>query len=178
MTDTHRDDQLRYSLWLCPEPGSSTPLETVIDQLAAKYSSLPFFPHMTVCSRLTGDIVELTSKIAGFAEYNEPLYLCGTKFSYRSMFYQSLFIELTLDSCLQEFRHNALDVFEYTPTFEFFPHISLAYIDPQSFDAQAEISQLTKRLLLKTRYDRLTLMETSQEQKDWKKIREFKLNDR
>lgn len=71
-----------------------------------------------------------------------------------------------------------MEALELVPTVDFFPHISLAYIDPRSFDAQAEIAQLDSQLLLKRRHDRLILMETTQEQKNWKKIREFNLHDR
>lgn len=178
MADTHKIDQLRYSLWLCPELGLSAPLQTTINQLAAKHSSLSFSPHMTVCSGITGNLDELTSKLVNFANSNHSLYLHGLRFSYHARLYQSLFIELTLDRCLQKFQSHAMEALELVPTVDFFPHISLAYIDPRSFDAQAEIAQLDSQLLLKRRHDRLILMETTQEQKNWKKIREFNLHDR
>ena len=178
MSDTPIDQRKHYSVWLCPDDPPTESIRSTIDQLALRHASLPFEPHMTVCSGLTDEQEEIESKLIDFAGISKPLFLYGVKFSYRPMFYQSLFIELKLDGTLKRFHKDALQALGQTPAKDFYPHMSLAYIDPSEFEPTVEISRLNKHLLLKTRYNRLKLMETSGYQKDWKEVIEVELNGR
>ncbi len=177
LANSHIDGPLRYSLWLVPDLKSAEPLQLTIDNIAAKYKSLPFYPHMTVYSPLTESVLALTPKLEDFACSNKPLQLRGKAFSHREIFYQSLFIELDVSYELQQFHKNAVNIFGHDSSTVFFPHVSLAYLDPRSFNADNEITHLDDSLLLDTRYDRLVLMATNGKQKDWAKILEIKLND-
>lgn len=180
MTETTTDTQKRYSLWLCLAPGSSELVQSVIDQLAAQHSSLTFCPHMTVCSGLTGHIDQLKLVVTRFAHSQQKNSLLGKRLSYRKALYQSLFIELKINDELAQFHQQTLKALDlYLPiSAHFFPHISLAYLEPSSFDAPSQIKQLDKQLLHLMHCDRLVLMETSGNQPSWSQVLEVKLSDR
>lgn len=180
MTQTTLHRQMRYSLWLGLAPGSSEPVQKVIDTLAIQHTSLTFSAHMTICSGLTGSIDQLKITVTRFAQSQQAVFLLGKQFSSRKTLFQSLFIELELDDRLEYFHQNAVKALDqHTPSSAgFFPHISLAYLDPTSFDASSQIKQLDKRLLQKIHGNRLVLMETSGDQNSWKQILELKLSEK
>lgn len=180
LNETNTEIEMRYSLWLCFAPDSSAPIQSTINQLAIQYTSLAFPAHMTICSGLTGNIDQLKSTLIDFAEIHAPISLLGKQFSYRKTRYQSLFIELELNEALRQFQKNTLNtLYEYTPaSLSFFPHVSLAYLEPSTFDAPSAITQLNKQLLKNIIADRLLLMETSGNQDSWNKILELKLGGR
>ncbi len=157
----------KYSLWLCPATIFETAIQNQISVLTDTLSSPAFKPHITLCSQITGDPILLTEEMLNFATNNRAISIQPTEFAFTTDFYKSLYIKVEKCRSLLKLQRESLKYLEPGEVRPFDPHISLAYKRASEFDAKEIIATLDTQLLNSMLFNRVALIETSGEIKDW-----------
>lgn len=157
----------KYSLWLCPAAIFETAIQNQISVLADILSSPAFKPHITLCSPITGDPMQLTEEMLSFAAGNRAINIHATEFAFTTDFYKSLYIKVDKSQSLLRLQKESLKNLGSSEMRSFDPHISLAYKQASEFNAEQIIATLDNQLLNSMLFNRVVLMETSGEIKDW-----------
>jgi 2'-5' RNA ligase len=114
------------SIWLRPRDRQERELQHLIDQLAAEYHTVPFRPHLTVCS-ISDESAVLDAAAAYIKECGLlPLKVAKTAVTGAVISpFRAVFIEVQNSPALREFRERLREIVgapALTP-----PHISLLY---------------------------------------------------
>ncbi|MCB1755225.1 MAG: 2'-5' RNA ligase family protein [Gammaproteobacteria bacterium] len=177
MNDNRSEPNATFSLWLCPAQAAEATLSDTIHRLADELHSEVFAPHITICTGFSGQVDDLSGTLRKLARDFLPLTVSPQGFSSRNLFFQSLFIQLDLSTTLQALHDRTGTEFGLRASAGFFPHISLAYQHPALFDAAGLAETLDPSLLRDIHCDRLRLMETSGDIRDWSIRNEIAVDD-
>lgn len=121
---------LGYSLWLVPDFGSEVyrMLEQQITDVANKYQTPNFLPHVTLLGGLVGDEKSLCDKTQKLAETLNPYEIKLGEVGSNGTYFQVLFSKVEQTKAVIDANSLAQDIFEVDKA-TYFPHLSLAYGD-------------------------------------------------
>jgi len=168
-----------FSLWLIPEEKWEKRLTSLIVKLARDYQRLPFTPHATVVTGITGSEEAVVAATAVLAESTAPPVATVEKLAAENSYYRFLYCALTKSPAMACLNERACNVFNLA-SLEYHPHVSLVYADPAALDASVVVSALAESSAPPVRgdvlrFDRLVLMETSGGEREWEKAAEYPL---
>ncbi len=166
----------KYSLWLRPDNVHANRLDRVIRRLAESLNSPVFAAHITLCSPLYGTLDQIRPKLERLAEDFSPVDIKPLRYHWHDAFFRSLFIEILPTQALRNLHQHATNLFDTPPAEEFYPHISLAYQNPEVFNAADICSTLDKSLLSPMVFDHLSLIYTAGDTAQWEPKAEITLN--
>ncbi len=119
---------LRYAIWYEPTGNLYEELQTIINDLAKKYSSPVFNPHITL---LPGGCAfekdAAINKIRGIADTTLPFETKFDGFGYQDTVFQSLFLKLEVSPEFQELTHRVQQKYNGSVNFDFVPHLAIVY---------------------------------------------------
>ena len=117
----------RAAIWLIPRQPDCAILQTLISDLAGRFSSPEFIPHMTIFSCRRSLLQEELAITAAFARSCPPLTLRTNGLAFRDRLTQALFVRLRSDNKLDWLRGSMQNKLRQTSSHDFEPHVSLLY---------------------------------------------------
>jgi hypothetical protein len=117
----------RVAIWLVPRQPDCTILQTLIADLAGRFSAPEFIPHMTIYSCRRSLLQEELAVTAALARSCLPLTLSTNGLAFRDRLTQTLFVSLSSDKNLHWLRDSLQNKLPQTSIHNFEPHVSLLY---------------------------------------------------
>ena len=117
----------RAAIWLVPRQPDCAILQTLIADLAGRFSSPEFIPHLTIFSCRRSALQEELAITAALARRCPPLTLRTSGLAFRDRLTQTLFVRLRSDNQLHWLRDSLQDKLRQTSIHDFEPHVSLLY---------------------------------------------------
>ena len=117
----------RAAIWLVPRQPDCAILQTLIADLAGRFSSPEFIPHMTIFSCRRSLLQEELAITAALARSCPPLTLRTNGLAFRDRLTQALFVRLRSDNKLDWLRGSMQNKLRQTSSHDFEPHVSLLY---------------------------------------------------
>jgi len=117
---------ISYSIWLIPNEKKYNILNDLINNIAKKYNSIQFIPHVTLLSGFLGDEIELKNKSKLLAKELSPFKININKIDTLNEFFRSFFLTIELNNNFSYAREKSIECFSYIDQ-NFIPHLSLAY---------------------------------------------------
>ena len=166
-----------YSLWLIPDSKNCELLGKIISQASQTYGTPSFEPHITLIGELAiSDRASVIAKTEKLVTKLSELHANLNSVNQTDHFFMSLFLTAEQENNLNIANTHAREIFMRQGDPKFFPHLSLVYGD-LSGDAKAEISSKIADILpLSVQLDKLRLIRSEGETRDWYSVREYYLN--
>ncbi len=116
-----------FSVWLVPETSDKKYLEKIIEQLAAKYSSPIFVPHLTLLPDTNAGFNELKIAIEQIFKDMRVFKVSVEGINQSEAFFKTVFIEFKRDENLSELFKTFSQKTDGRDLSTFKPHVSLMY---------------------------------------------------
>ena len=117
----------RVAIWLVPRQPEREILQTLIAELAGRFSAPEFIPHATIYSCRRSTSQNELSVIAALARHCPPLTLRTAEIAFRNRLTRAFFVRLSSDKTLRWLRRSLQDELPQTSADDFEPHVSLLY---------------------------------------------------
>ena len=120
-----------FSIWLLPSAVHAARLDESIALLSSHLGSPKFAPHVTIQGDITTDLGPLSRLLERLAACQAPLrwHVEGVETS--ENFFRSLYLRLTLTPAFGLMQQATQAITRTTSGLSLFPHLSLAYGEPQ-----------------------------------------------
>lgn len=145
-------------------------LSRLVDDLAGRFGSPRFQPHLTLVedmNRGVGELVPFTERVvAGIAPFAATVEEIGAS----DLYFRSFYARFAASGPLLELKKRAIDIIAAADIADFMPHISLAYGVAETLEkrsARAEVENLLLRQPIE--FDRLCVVASGKERPiaDW-----------
>jgi len=168
----------RYSLWIMPPGGLYEKLSDLIVQIAGRYHSPVFKPHVTLLGSVPGGRESIVSATSRLASSLKPYDIYLTNAGCLDEYFRCLFIEVERSDEVLRANMAAKRTFANNDDRGYFPHLSLMYGN-LSIDVKKEIiSDIGEKFDLTFRADSIHLYDTSGAPEEWYSLGEFQLGGR
>ncbi len=114
-----------FSVWLVPQEEKE--LSKIVKNLAQRYDSPAFIPHLTLLGGTTINFDDLRSTIDEVFEDERPFVIKKTKLNQSKLFFKTVFIEFELSDILKNLFTALSKKTDKSSVKNFKPHISLIY---------------------------------------------------
>lgn len=166
-------NNLKYSLWLRPTLTQIDEYGLIISQLAHKYDSVPFQPHITLLSGLSGNLKRLKNSCAKIVSSTKKFDITCNNISYTNEFFRNFFILVNLRDELDKLYETTLQEFAYTPEDDYMPHVSLYYGKLNIDTKKKLVAELEHKYPHVFKLERLDLFETSGNIAEWNLLESY-----
>jgi len=166
-----------YSLWLIPSSPVYEYLTNYIADLAEKYQTASFEPHLTPLiigfsefsqEELIAKTQELADKIGAIPLELGPVSMSNT-------FYQSVFVRVKASAVLMEAHLTAKEIFEIKDEHFFMPHMSLLYADFFMKQREEIMKEIKLECPRKFHAQKLALIGANEQESGFEKLAEIEL---
>ena len=167
-----------YSIWLLPEAAQQARLGAIANDLARRFGTQSFMPHVTIQGDLTLPFDVLTGSAQRIADAHELQDWPVASIDGSELFFRSLYVRfaehpayLSMKQSMQRFSGSADGM-------SLFPHLSLAYGLTKAQKTTVLFSELRQSLTVALRFDRLAIARSSKNVPiaDWECLAEFALH--
>lgn len=117
----------QYSLWLRPTQIQIDEFTNIISELAHRYRTILFPPHITLLSSITVKLNSVEQACEKIIDRIHSFEIPMQKIAYTTAFYRNLFIMAELTSTLTTLHEDMKTELEIEICEEFMPHVSLLY---------------------------------------------------
>lgn len=117
----------RYSIWLVPAAPARQQFSQAIIDLAAKYQSPWFVPHMTVLADNYLDIDTLVQKLTPVAQQTSKLSIQIDHLEIGQKYYQCMYAKLIKSPALTDLYTNTCNALDQPADSNWLAHMSLLY---------------------------------------------------
>ena len=153
-----------HSIWLMPAADDAARLERIVGDLAGRFGSPRFQPHLTLVEdmeRSVEDLAPLVGQVAdGIAAFEAPVAEIGVS----DLFFRSFYARFAAQGPLLELKRRAIDTIQPGDIAEFMPHISLAYGLAETLEKRDAIAEAENLLLGEPiRFDRVCVVASGKE---------------
>ncbi len=153
-----------HSIWLMPPSDQEEAFAAIVCDLAKRFESPVFQPHLTLVEdmpRSCEELKPLVEQVAdGMASFDAPVETVEES----ELYYRSFYARFPVTPQLRMLKEKAVGLFKVGSVETFMPHISLAYgvaKSPEKTDAIAALrSELQGRSV---RFDRVCIVSSSQQ---------------
>lgn len=116
-----------FSVWLVPQRKEEKELSKIVKNLAQRYNSPVFIPHLTLLGNATISFDDLKSAVDEVFENKKPFTIKKTKLNQSEQFFKTVFIEFELSDILKNLFTELSEKTDKSSVENFKPHISLMY---------------------------------------------------
>ncbi|MGN6469477.1 MAG: 2'-5' RNA ligase family protein [Rhizobiaceae bacterium] len=153
-----------HSIWLMPAADDAESLARMVDDLAGRFGSPRFKPHLTLVEdmeRSADDLAPLVERVAaGVAPFEAPIVEIGVS----DLFFRSFYARFAAEGPLLELKRRAIDNILPGDIAEFMPHISLAYGVAETLEKRSALAEAETLLLGQpVRFDRVCVVASGKE---------------
>ncbi|MCL5746938.1 MAG: hydrolase [Patescibacteria group bacterium] len=160
-----------FSVWIIPEVKDREYLQNIINNLAKKYNSPVFIPHMTLAGDIRLGIDEIESAVEEIFENTKPFKIKKTRVNQSELFFKTVFIEFGLDENLKNLYSFLSRKIRMDVLFTFKPHISLIYkIMPRE-----EKLKIIEKLDIKDEFTIGSVMINKNDPNDYQNVKSWKI---
>lgn len=163
------------SLWLMPEGAARDRLAAVIARLAARLTTRPFAPHVTLLAGLEGPEERLLAAAASVAASVRPFRVRLVAVEGRDEPFRCLFARAVADESLRAAHAAAARAFDREPDPAFLPHLSLVYGTLARETKRALATELASAVAVSFEAARLRAWRTEGPVRDWRELGAFRL---
>ena len=164
-----------YSLWLRPTQPQIDEFKKIISNLAHRYGTSAFPPHITLLSSITSQLKDIKKKCEQIVAQQYTFETTLTEIDYTKNYYRNLYILANLDEELCKLYNISNDLFQHESNEPYMPHLSLLYGDVDKTEQQRLKLELDKTFNKIFLCERLDIYETSGKENNWRLIESFYL---
>ncbi len=164
-----------YSVWLQPSGEVRAELAGIISRLSREHSTPLFEPHVTLIGELEGQEQDLLSQTEQLARQLRPFVVQLGDVGCLDEFYRSMFIYVKKTEPVMTANAKARLVFRRESDAEYMPHLSLLYANMPQAIKETLVAQIGKTFRQTFSVDRLHLVSTYGDTKDWYHLGAFAL---
>ena len=153
-----------HSIWLMPAAADAAAFERMVDDLARRFGSPLFQPHLTLVEdmeRGVADLAPLVEEVtAGIGSFTAPVAAIGVS----ALFFRSFYARFVAEGPLLELKRRAIEKILSSDIMEFMPHISLAYGVAETLEKRGAVAEAENLLLGKpVDFDRVCVVASGKE---------------
>ena len=166
-----------YSLWLRPEQKQIDELTKIVSDLAHRYRTQPFPPHITLLSRIPADMDTIKQACKKIVEQTQEFEIRLQKIDYSEAYYRNFYILTENTSSLLSVYEYAKKLLNFTSDEKYMPHVSLLYgdLDIETKNSLKEQLEDTYPRILNC--NRLDLYYSSGDESDWHLVESYYFTD-
>ena len=116
-----------FSVWLVPQRKEEKELGKIVKDLAQKYNSPIFIPHLTLLGGMMINFDDLKSAVNKVFKEQKPFTIKKTKLNQSEKFFKTVFMELESSYILKNLFTTLSKKTDKSSVENFKPHISLIY---------------------------------------------------
>jgi 2'-5' RNA ligase len=167
-------DIFGFSLWIIPPEESKKKFEAIIQQLAAKYQTPVFVPHVELLGEIPSVKEDIIEKTTAVTKTISPFPLTLTSVNFQDTYLSSLYIQANSSDELAFLHTRLVEEFAMTETL-FFPHLSLMHSNLDSKTKEEIITSIGREQPEHFTVSSLFLAQSSGDESTWKVVHEFPL---
>lgn len=153
-----------HSIWLMPAADDAARLERIVEDLAGRFGSPRFQPHLTLVEDMERTVEDLAPLVGQVAEGIEPFDAPVAEIGVSDLFFRSFYARFTAEGPLLELKRRAIDKILPGDIAEFMPHVSLAYGVAETLEKRDAVAEAENLLLGKpVRFDRVCVVASGKE---------------
>ncbi len=166
----------QHSLWLVPAPPLADELTSTIRELAGRYDSVAFTPHITLLGSLATDAARKPDLRRSLAGLPVPLQARFTAVTCGSEYFRRLYLAVALSDDIAAAHQLALQKLYGSHERPFQPHLSLLYADPGRKIDESLLRSIERRYVNRVcPIEKLVLMSTAGPVASWQPRDEISL---
>jgi len=165
------------SIWLLPDRRIIN-YKSIIGNISKSLNSVEIIPHITLTSSFNNSKDYSIQKLKVILSNQEPFTLEPEKIDIGNTYFQSLFINIKMNSIIRELRTKSLKYFKCKEKNCYTPHMSLAYGQHKAIEKGSVIDEPVKSLLdHKIPISSVAIAENDEYNLKWKIIKKVNLDD-
>lgn len=166
-----------YSIWLLPETAQQRALTQLVGDLAARFGTEPFIPHITIQGDLTLPLEQLSSEIAAMSKAYGAQQWPVASIDSGSHFFRSLFLRFDEQPAYINMKRDLQKISGTTEGLSLFPHLSIGYGLDEKLKAPPLFSELSAAVPQVLLLDRVVIARSSKNVPiaQWECLAEFPL---
>lgn len=162
-----------YAVWLLPSSEDRKILEKIISELAERYDSPKFIPHITTYGLIDIDLEKLKrfvdNSIKNISSFDVPT----KNLAYTDNIWKTLFINIQMNSNLENIFQNLQKQLGSVSHYEYLPHVSLIYKIMPEAEKKFLLNQI--KIPNKLSINKIAIQEFSHDITKWKLVKEMHL---
>ena len=166
----------KYSLWLRPTQLQIDEFCKIISELAHRYRTTPFPPHITLLPRLILELKSVEQACEKIIEQIHSFEIPMQNITYTQEFYRNFFILAEPTFTLTMLHKDFKTELELETNEDFIPHVSLLYGDLDLNTKECLKEELKERYPKKFRCVRLDIYNSTGEIAEWSLVKSYKLH--
>lgn len=152
-----------HSIWLMPCPEHEKMFSEVVQDLAKRFDSPVFQPHLTLVEDMARTCEELEALLTQVAAGAGPFDAGVETVEESPLYFRSFYARFPVSIPLRAIKERAVTLFGVGSVASFMPHISLAYGVQESPGKSETIAALRQRLTgISIHFDRVCIVASSQ----------------
>ena len=162
-----------FAIWFLFGKDDSIYLEQIIKELATRYHSPFFIPHMTVYGLVNTNLETIDNLILESIKDVKPFLVEKNSIDYSDDFWKTLFIEIKQNLYLNRINEKLTNGLSKFSNYEFSPHISVIYkkMNDNKKKFMAQNLNVKNDFLV----SKIVIHEFSNNVEDWKIVKEYDL---
>ena len=168
-----------YSIWLLPKAAQLVLLTKIVGDLAERFGSPRFIPHVTIQGDLTIPFGALKEALQGIANEHTSQNWPVASIDGGEHFFRSLYVRFDKYPAYVSLKQSMRRISRTADGLSLFPHLSLAYGLTDAQKSAALFSALRQSLTEPFCFDRMVIARSSKHVPiaDWECLTEFALGD-
>ena len=158
------------SIWLKFGKNYELILQNLIDELALKFKSSVFTPHITLFKGLEKNELEIVSLLNTFCIDVYSFKVEIKKLTWEKNFYKSFFAEIEINNSLLSIYQRGLEIFQINSNEIFLPHVSLIYANLEEEVKEKIKEEISEKLPRELSIDKIAVVKTQGLPIDWREI--------
>lgn len=164
----------QYSLWIAPSRKVQEEVAETITGLSKRLNSPNFEPHVTLIGQFESEEKEAVDQIKKLASSIKPFVIEFSEISFSTTYFQSVFLRVKSSSELMEANLKAKKMLSLKNDV-FMPHMSITYGNQTMKERERITSEIKMPENDSFMFNKLILVLTSDEPKEWKQISRVEL---
>ena len=168
-----------YSIWLLPEAAQLARLTAIVNDLAERFGSQNFIPHVTIQGDLAMPFDALTEAVQHVANGHTAQHWPVKGIDGSEHFFRNLYLRFDVCAAYLSMKQSMQRVSGTADGLSLFPHLSLAYGLTDAQKTAALFAELRTWFTGPMRFDRMVIARSSKNVPiaDWEYLAEFALRD-
>jgi|TARA_B110000495_G_scaffold203808_1_gene229679 2'-5' RNA ligase len=160
-----------FAIWYLFDKDDTNYLFRIIKELAKKYYSPIFVPHITAYGLIDIDLKTLDKKVISVIKEMKSFTIEKKTISFSKDFWKTLFIEIESNEHFIKINNNLTEQFFQHTKYEFVPHVSLIYKNIKSYQSQFLVENLN--IKKNFRIVGMGIQQFSENVEEWKIVRKY-----
>jgi len=160
-----------FAIWYLFDPDDENYLTKIINNLAKKYNSPSFVPHITAYGLVDIDLETLDQKIFDSIHKIQPFTIETSAINFSDDFWKTFYVEILLNKNFVKINNDLTINLSKFSKYHFLPHISLLYKNM----GQSQKQFLKKNIHIKKTFTitGIGIQQFSEKIEDWKLVKEY-----